>query len=71
LHRQQGLNLVIIDTLATLLPGHAEAPAPKLLDCLLPLQALAHQGPAVWLLHHPARGKRSDGQAGRGSSEPE
>jgi hypothetical protein len=37
-------------------------------DCLLPLQALAHQGPAVGLLHHPARGKRADGQAGRGSS---
>jgi hypothetical protein len=68
LHRQQGLDLVIIDTLATLLPGHAEASAPKLLDCLLPLQALASQGPAVWLLHHPARGKRADGQAGRGSS---
>jgi hypothetical protein len=68
LQRQQGLDLVIVDTLATLLPGHAEASAPKLLDCLLPLQALANQGPAVWLLHHPARGKRADGQAARGSS---
>src|SRR5207245_8098844 len=67
LHRQQGLDLVIMDTLAALLPGHAEMSAPKLLDCLLPLQALASRGPAVWLLHHPAKGKRADGQAARGS----
>jgi hypothetical protein len=38
-----------------------------LLDCLLPLQALCSQGPAVWLLHHPAKGKGADGQRGRGS----
>jgi hypothetical protein len=35
---------------------------------LLPLQGLANRGPAVWLLHHPAKGKRADGQAARGSS---
>jgi hypothetical protein len=58
---------VVIDALATLLPGYAETCAPKMLDCLLPLQALANQGPAVWLLHHPAKGKRADGQAARGS----
>jgi AAA domain len=68
LHRQEGLDLVVIDALATLLPGYAETCAPKLLDCLLPLQALATLGPAVWLLHHPAKGKRADGQTARGSS---
>jgi hypothetical protein len=68
LHRREGLDLVVIDALATLLPGYAETCAPKLLDCLLPLQALATLGPAVWLLHHPAKGRRADGQAGRGSS---
>lgn len=68
LHRQEGLDLVVIDPLATLLPGYGETCAPKLLDSLLPLQALAHLGPAVWLLHHPAKGKRADGLAGRGSS---
>jgi hypothetical protein len=67
LHRQEALDLVVLDALAALLPGHAENYAPKMLDCLLPLQALASRGPAVWLLHHPAKGKRPDGQAGRGS----
>ncbi len=67
LHRQEALDLVVIDALATLLPGYAETCAPKLLDCLLPLQALANQGPAVWLLHHPAKDARIDGQATRGS----
>src|SRR5262249_38293675 len=68
LHRREGLDLVVIDALATLLPGYAENYAPKLLDCLLPLQELANLGPAVWLMHHPAKGKCADGQAGRGSS---
>jgi hypothetical protein len=68
MHRQEGFDLVMIDPLATLLPGYAETCAPKMLDCLLPLQALANLGPAVWLLHHPAKGKRADGQAARGSS---
>src|SRR5207244_12251994 len=40
---------------------------PKMLDCLLPLQALASLGPALWLMHHPAKGKRTDGQTARGS----
>ena len=67
LHRQEALDLVVLDALATLLPGYAETCAPKLLDCLLPLQALANQGPAVWLLLHPAKAKRADGQSARGS----
>jgi AAA domain len=56
LHRQEALDLVVLDALATLLPGYAETCAPKMLDCLLPLQALANRGPALWLLHHPAKG---------------
>jgi hypothetical protein len=67
LHRREAVDLVIIDALATLLPGYAETCAPKLLDCLLPLQALANLGPAVWLLHHPAKGKQTDAQSGRGT----
>ena len=67
LHAREALDLVMIDALAALLPGYAETCAPKLLDCLLPLQALANHGPAVWLLHHPAKGKRADGQSARGS----
>jgi hypothetical protein len=67
LHRQEALDLIVLDALAALLPGHAETCAPKMLDCLLPLQALANQGPALWLPHHPAKGKRDDGQTARGS----
>jgi hypothetical protein len=67
LQRQEALDLVVLDALATLLPGHAETYAPKMLDCLLPLQALANRGAAVWLLHHPAKGQRADGQTSRGS----
>lgn len=68
LHRQEPFDLVVIDPLATLLPGYAESLAPQMLDCLLPLQALANQGPAVWLLHHPAKSKRADGQTTRGTN---
>jgi hypothetical protein len=46
----------------------AETCAPKLLDCLLPLQALANLGPAILFVHHPGRGKRAGGQAARGTS---
>jgi hypothetical protein len=67
LHRREALDLVALDALAALLPGHAETCAPKMLDCLLPLQALASRGPALWLLHHPAKGRRADGQTARGS----
>jgi hypothetical protein len=67
LHRRQSLDLIVIDPLATLLPGYAETTAPKMLDCLLPLQALANLGPAIWLLHHPAKGRRADGQTARGT----
>jgi hypothetical protein len=67
LHRQEALDLVVLDALAALLPGAAETCAARLLDCLLPLQALAGRGPAVWLLHHPAKGRPADGQAARGS----
>src|SRR5262249_24185975 len=48
LHRQEAVDLAVLDALATLLPGYAETCAPKLLDCLLPLQALASRGPALW-----------------------
>jgi hypothetical protein len=68
LYRREGLDLVVIDPLATLLPGFAETCGPKLLDCLLPLQALANLGTSVCLMHHPAKYKTIDGQAGRGSS---
>jgi hypothetical protein len=68
MRRQEGFDLLMLDPLATLLPGHAESSPQHLLDCLLPLQQLAQQGPAVFLSHHTGKGKRPDGQAARGSS---
>jgi hypothetical protein len=68
LHQQEPVDLLVIDTLAALLPGYAETCAPKLLDCVLPLQHLANLGPSVCLLHHPAKGRRlAAGQASRGT----
>lgn len=67
-HREEGFDLLLIDPLAGFLPGNAENHAPAMLDFLLPLQQLAEAGPAIWLPHHPAKGKHTDGQAGRGTS---
>jgi hypothetical protein len=68
LHRQDGFDLLMIDPLASFLPGGAENYAPAMLDFLLPLQVLAESGPAIWLLHHPGKARRADGHAGRGTS---
>jgi hypothetical protein len=65
--RREPTDLVVFDPLATLLPGYAETCGPKLLDCLLPVQSLASLGPAVWLLHHPAKARRPRGQTARGT----
>jgi hypothetical protein len=67
-HRKEPLDLVVIDPLATLLPGNAELSAPQMRDCLLPFQALAGSGPAVLLIHHTGKDSRIDGLASRGSS---
>lgn len=68
LHEQERFDLLLIDPLAGFLPGNAENHAPAMLDFLLPLQQLAEAGPAIWLLHHPAKRRGADGQAGRGTS---
>jgi hypothetical protein len=68
LHRQQAYDLLLIDPLASFLPGNAENHAPAMLDFLLTLQELAEAGLAIWLLHHPAKRTHADGQAGRGTS---
>ncbi len=68
LHREQPLDLVVIDPLATLFPAYVESGPAKMLECLLPLQSLANQGLAVWIVHHPAKGKRAEGGTARGTS---
>jgi hypothetical protein len=59
--------LVVIDCLATFLPGHNENAAGPMMDCLLPLRALTDAGVSILLLHHPAKGVNLPGQAARGT----
>lgn len=65
--RRQGVDLVVIDPLASFLPGRDENTAGTMLEHLLPLQHLASAGVSVLLLHHPRKGKTLAGQAARGS----
>jgi AAA domain len=61
------LDLVVIDPLASFLPGHSENNAGTMLDVLLPLQRLTTLGASVFVLHHPGKGDPLEGQAARGS----
>ena len=67
LHEQVGLDLVVIDPLASFLPGRSENDADAMLTALLPLQRLTAAGLAVLVLHHPRKRASADGQAARGS----
>jgi AAA domain-containing protein len=66
-HDRQGLDLVVIDSLAQFLPAHSENSSGALLECLTPLQRLTASGLSVLLVHHPHKGKTVAGQAARGS----
>ncbi len=63
----EGLNLVVIDPLATFLPGRRENLADGLMEILFQLQRLTSLGVSVLILHHPKKGKVRAGQASRGS----
>jgi hypothetical protein len=67
LRMEQGLDLVVIDTLASFLPGRGENLADCMLEALMPLQVLTKAGAAVLILHHPRKGTSAAGQAARGS----
>jgi hypothetical protein len=67
LRQQHGIDLVVIDPLASFLPGRSENLAGDMLDALLPLQRLTATGLSVLLLHHPRKGENVAGQAARGS----
>ncbi len=64
---ERGLDLVVLDPLASFLPGHGENNAGAMLDVLLPLQRLTTLGLSVLVLHHPKKGEAAAGQAARGS----
>src|SRR5438128_579200 len=55
LHRQHGVGLLVIDTLATFLPGGNEASAGAVMAALLPLHRLTRAGMCVLLQHHPRK----------------
>ena len=69
LHRAVPLDLVVIDTIGSLLPAHAEIDPSVLAAALAPLSQLAETGPAVFLLHHPRKMAAPAGLAARGTGQ--
>ncbi|MFN4258454.1 MAG: AAA family ATPase [Gemmataceae bacterium] len=65
--QEQGIDVVVIDPLASFLPLRSEANATGMLQALLPLQPLTQAGLAVLLLHHPRKNRSADGEWSRGS----
>ena len=63
----EGGRLLVIDTVATLLPAGVETNADCMVRALAPLRRLAELGIAVWLMHHPHKGKSRAGQWSRGT----
>ncbi|MBL8865729.1 MAG: AAA family ATPase [Planctomycetia bacterium] len=61
------LDLLIVDPLASFLPGRCESDAASLLEALQPLHRLTAAGAAVALLHHPRKRASEPGQSARGS----
>ena len=66
-HADTGVDLVVIDPLASFLPGRNENLAGAMLESLMPLQQLTARGVSVLLMHHPRKGASPAGQAARGS----
>ena len=62
-----GLDLFVVDPLASFLPGRCESDAATLLEALQPLHRLTAAGMAVLLLHHPRKAAAEAGNSARGS----
>lgn len=62
-----GIDLLVIDTLSSMLPLRGECNASLVLEALGPVQRLVREGMAVLALHHPRKGETLAGQASRGS----
>jgi hypothetical protein len=67
LHGSEGLDLVVIDPVASFLPGRNENSATVVLEVLAPLQRLTALGVAVLLFHHPRKHNGPEGTMSRGS----
>jgi hypothetical protein len=67
-HRQAGaLDLLVVDPLASFLPGRSDSDPATLFDLLDPLRRLAQAGAAVLVLHHPRKARADEGSTARGS----
>jgi hypothetical protein len=66
LGRERGIEVVVIDPLAAVIPSGAENQTGMLLDVLAPLSRLTRQGQAVLVLHHPSKGAATAGRLARG-----
>jgi len=62
-----GGRLLVIDTVATLMPAGVESNADCMVRALAPLRRLAEQGIAIWLMHHPHKGTARPGKWSRGT----
>ncbi|MBX9581468.1 MAG: helicase RepA family protein [Gemmataceae bacterium] len=61
------VDLVVVDPLATFLPGRSDSDPAALRDFLDPLRLLAKGGTAVLVLHHPRKARAEEGSSARGS----
>lgn len=61
------LDLLVIDPLATFLPGRSDSDPGTVLDMLNPLRTIAENGAAVLILHHPRKERAEEGDSARGS----
>jgi hypothetical protein len=64
---EEGIDLVVLDSLSALLPAGAESHADLMNAALRPLERLTAAGLAVVLVHHPRKGITQPGQSARGS----
>jgi hypothetical protein len=68
LHAQHGHRLVVIDTVGRLFPAGAETNPDCMQRALDVLHKLLDRRIAVWVLHHPRKGKTLTGQLARGNA---
>jgi hypothetical protein len=61
------LDLIVVDTLTSFLPGKSDSDPATVLEFLHPLRGLAASGVAVLVMHHPRRKQSDEGCASRGS----
>src|SRR5262245_24136818 len=66
--RGSGLDLVVIDSLATFFPGRSENHARHVLEMVLPLRRLTDLGVGALIIHHPKMRPTTPGRAARGST---